>query len=92
MEGEGTMTMLARVLLVWTGRPVIDKTDLTGAYRVKMNFDSAGMRRPPEVVAPENAGPSVFSAVQEQLGLKLESSKTLTETLVIDRLERPTEN
>ena len=86
------MASLTRALLFGTSRPVIDKTNLTGAYRVKMNFDSAAARRPPEVVAPENAGPSVFSAVQEQLGLKLESSKTLTETLVIDRLERPTEN
>jgi len=71
---------------------VIDKTNLTGTYRVRMNFDSAGARRGPDVVTPDNAGPSVFSAVQEQLGLKLESSKTLTETLIIDRLERPSEN
>jgi uncharacterized protein (TIGR03435 family) len=34
----------------------------------------------------------VFTAVQEQLGLKLESSRLLTDTLVVDRLERPTEN
>ena len=92
LEGEGTIAMFARALLMGTGRPVIDKTNLAGSYRVKMNFDSAAARRPPEVVAPDNAGPSVFSAVQEQLGLKLEASKTLTETLVIDRLERPTEN
>ena len=92
LEGEGTMAILVRPLLIGTGRPVIDKTNLTGTYRVKMNFDSAGARRPPDVVVPDNAGPSVFSAVQEQLGLKLESSKTLTETLVIDRLERPSEN
>jgi uncharacterized protein (TIGR03435 family) len=92
LEGEGSMATLARALLVGTGRPVIDKTNLTGTYRVRMNFDSAGARRGPDVVTPDNAGPSVFSAVQEQLGLKLESSKTLTETLIIDRLERPSEN
>jgi len=92
LEGEGTIAILARPLLIGTGRPVIDKTNLAGTYRVKMNFDSAGARRPPDVVVPDNTGPSVFSAVQEQLGLKLESSKTLTETLVIDRLERPSEN
>jgi uncharacterized protein (TIGR03435 family) len=38
------------------------------------------------------ATPSVFSAVREQLGLKLVSSKTLRDTLIIDRFERPTEN
>ena len=43
-------------------------------------------------LASPDAGPSVFSAVQEQLGLKLESSKAMVDYLIIDRLERPTEN
>jgi uncharacterized protein (TIGR03435 family) len=92
LEGEGTIGMLTRALLVGTTRPVIDKTGLAGTYRVTMNFDSVAARRGPDLAPPENAGPSVFSAVQEQLGLKLESSRTVTDTLVIDRLERPTEN
>ena len=91
-EGEATMTSLAQMLRVGAGRPVVDRTGLEGSYRVKMIFDMNFARRGPGVDAPPDAGPSVFSAVQEQLGLKLESSTTMVDTLIIDRLERPTEN
>ena len=57
-----------------------------------MHFDGMSARRGPDVEPPPDAGPSVFSAVQEQLGLKLESSRAPVEVLVIDRLERPSEN
>jgi uncharacterized protein (TIGR03435 family) len=57
-----------------------------------MNYDMMGARRPPSVNPPPDAGPSVFAAVQEQLGLKLEPSKARRDALVIDRLERPTPN
>jgi uncharacterized protein (TIGR03435 family) len=57
-----------------------------------MTYDQMSARRGPDVQIPDNAGPSVFVALPEQLGLKLESSKTMVDTLVIDRLERPTEN
>jgi uncharacterized protein (TIGR03435 family) len=53
----------------------------------------AGLRGPEtDVSATPSAAPSVFTAVQEQLGLKLESSRATLETLVIDRFERPSEN
>ena len=49
--------------------------------------------RGPDITAPApDAGPSIFTAIQEQLGLKLESSRALRDVLVIDRLEHPTEN
>ena len=57
-----------------------------------MNFDFLAAVRPPSVDPPIDAGPSVFTAIQEQLGLKLEPSKAIRDTLVIDRLERPTPN
>jgi uncharacterized protein (TIGR03435 family) len=60
-----------------------------------MEFDSRPPRLGPDVAPPPDTAvaiPSVFTAVREQLGLKLESSKTVRNTLIIDRLERPTEN
>jgi uncharacterized protein (TIGR03435 family) len=93
LEGEATIATLADMLRVAVGRFVVDKTGLAGTYRVVMNFDMAATRIGP-TIAPSrtNGGPSVFEAVERQLGLKLESSRVLGEALVIDRLERPTEN
>jgi uncharacterized protein (TIGR03435 family) len=92
MEGETTIENLTQMLRVSTGRFVIDKTKLPGSYRVNMLFDMFGARRPPEIAPPPDAPANVFTAVREQLGLKLESSRAMLDTLVIDRLDRPTEN
>lgn len=90
MEGDMTPTTLANFLRPAAGRFVVDKTGLTGSYRVTLTFDRmAGIRGPS---TDPSAAPSVFTAVQEQLGLRLEPSRAMRETLVIDRLERPTEN
>lgn len=88
-EGGGTMEMLARLLRPAAGRPVIDKTGLKGSYRLTLPFNLILAR------GPQTAGdsaPSIFTALQEQLGLKLESSRALREVLIIDHIERPTEN
>jgi uncharacterized protein (TIGR03435 family) len=75
------MTMLAGVLLSnVVGKPVMDHTGLTGRYDLAL-----------EMPAPDG-GESIFTAVQEQLGLKLEPAKGTVETLVIDHVERPSEN
>ena len=72
---------------------VVDKTGLSGSYRILLTFDRmAGLRGPQTGEPTPGAAPSVFTAVQEQLGLKLESSRAMLETLIIDRFERPTEN
>jgi uncharacterized protein (TIGR03435 family) len=65
------------------GRPVLDKTDLKGPYDITLDWtpDSG-----------TDGGPSIFTAVHEQLGLKLEPSKSSFEFIVIDRVERPSEN
>lgn len=87
------MDNLARTLLVFTRRVTVNKTGLSGTYRVAMNFAAMAAFLGPDATAPAADAPSsVFTAIQEQLGLKLESSRVLNETLVIDRLERPTEN
>lgn len=63
-------------------RPVIDRTGLTGSYDMKVEWSAAGA----------DGGPSIFTALQEQLGLKLESVKGPVEMLVIEKAEKPTEN
>jgi uncharacterized protein (TIGR03435 family) len=92
MEGNTSMDRLADALRISAGRVVVNKTGLSGSYRIAMNYDMMGARRPPSVDPSPDAGLSVFTAVQEQLGLKLEPSKAQRDALVIDRLERPTPN
>ena len=69
-------------------RVLVDKTNLTGLYDIKLKWNAefkAG-------VEPASDRPSVFTAVQEQLGLKLENSKGPVEVLVVDSVQRPSEN
>ena len=94
MEGDTTMENLARLLrgVGGAGRPVIDKTGLAGSYRIKLEFDRSAGLTGPSLSPSAPALPTVFTALQEQAGLKLESSKAQRDVLVIDRLERPTDN
>jgi bla regulator protein BlaR1 len=89
-----TLDNLAAMLNIAT-RPlqVANKTGLSGSYEIAMDFDPTPVQSGP-VVAPPAAGdkPSVFTAVQEQLGLKLVPSRTKRSTLVVDRIEPPSEN
>ena len=67
-------------------RKVIDKTGLTGLFNIRMEL-------PPDPLnAADATGPSIFTLLEEQLGLKLESSKGPADVLVIDHIERPSEN
>lgn len=91
-EGDVTMERLAVFLRPTAGRPIVDKTGLKGSYRIKMQYDRAGASGGPSVTPSANELPDLFSALRTQLGLKLESSKADRDVLVIDRLERPTEN
>lgn len=92
LEGEAAIADLAPALRMFVGRTVVDKTGLTGSYRFAMDFDWMAARRPPDVVAPPESGPSLFTALQEQLGLKLQPATASRDTLVVDRIERPSEN
>src|SRR5262245_63865342 len=93
VEGEATMQILASALRnLGAGRPVVDKTGLSGSYRIRMNFDMRATIQPPRADQPLSDVATMFTAVQEQLGLKLEPSKAMRDVLVIDRLERPTPN
>ena len=94
MEGDTTMANFAMLLrgIGGANRPVIDKTGLTGSYRIKLEFDQVAAIQGPTTTASSSNLPSLFTALPDQLGLKLESSKAERDVLVIDRLERPTEN
>ena len=92
MEGDVTMEALVRLLRPTAGRPVVDKTGLKGSYRIKLQFDRALSNAGPDIAPTSDSLPSLFSALPAQLGLKLEASKAEQTVLVIDRLERPTEN
>lgn len=94
---------IARIIPILSqrvGRAVIDKTGLAGTYDIVVNFTPdenqlAGMAAPgvpPPQVSSDASGPSLFTALQEQLGLKLESQKGPVEIFVIDRAEKPSEN
>jgi uncharacterized protein (TIGR03435 family) len=76
------METFARNLSGGTGRYVIDKTGLNGSFDLDLEFI-------PDQ-SPDTTGPSLFTAMQEQLGLKLEATRGPVEVLVVDHIERPT--
>jgi len=98
------LPFVAKQLSQQLGRTVQDKTGLTGKYDFTLQWtperDSSPMFRGPEggqqgaANAPpaDASGPSIVTAIQEQLGLKLESQKAPVEVLVIDHVERPSAN
>jgi uncharacterized protein (TIGR03435 family) len=90
---DDTMGLLTRQLAQSLGRVVLNETGLTGRYDLTLRWtpDDA----PPPLLNGEpdpNAPPGIFTAIQEQLGLKLESGKGPVPVLVIDRIEHPSEN
>jgi uncharacterized protein (TIGR03435 family) len=80
------------------GGTVIDKTGLTGNFDISMEWipdESQTIQLSPEAarsMSSDAVGASIFTALKDQLGLKLESQKSLVEVLVIDRAEKPSEN
>jgi len=102
MGGGALMPQFANTLGMFAGRIVVDRTGLEGAYDVDLTWTPDQMPQrppgagdgPPQIngVAVDPNGPSLFTAVQEQLGLKLDSQRGPVEMLVIDRAEKPVEN
>jgi uncharacterized protein (TIGR03435 family) len=103
-SGQGVaLQMLTQSLSSQLGRPVIDRTGLKGNFDFKLEWTPDpgqsggpfGGGPPPGADAPpppDPNGPSIFTALQEQLGLRLESQKGPVEMLVIDKVEKPSEN
>ena len=94
--GGTPISQLASVLSQFVQRVVLDRTQLTGPFDFRLSWTP---ERVPQGAAPPGApplppvdpnGPSLFAALQEQLGLTLESTRAPLEVLVIDRVDRPT--
>ena len=100
LSGGTPMARLATQLLSQlTGRIVIDRTGLAGIYDIDLKWtptpDQLPQGPPPPGFVPppiDPNGPSLYTALQEQLGLKLENERGPVQVLVIDRLQSPTEN
>ena len=95
-----TMPGFAELLATFLGRNVIDKTGLSARYDIKLQWtpdanelgNFANMGVPETTDAGPSDGPSLFAALQEQLGLRLEAQRGPVELLVIDKISRPTQN
>ncbi|HTX34091.1 MAG TPA: TIGR03435 family protein [Bryobacteraceae bacterium] len=89
-QPAGTMERLAALLSAQLRRPVNDATGLTGKYEISLYWDADTMRSPSQPLEP---GPNLIQAVQDQLGLRLESKKGPVDFLIVDHAEKvPTEN
>jgi uncharacterized protein (TIGR03435 family) len=87
----GLIAALTQIL----SRTVIDKTELTGAYAVHLDWTpdmASGSDETGNAAPVEDAGPSIFTAVREQLGLELKAAKGPVTMLIVDSVERPSAN
>jgi bla regulator protein BlaR1 len=95
LAGVGiSMGQLANFLSMTLQQPVVDRTELEGGYNVTLDYSPRGFFGPfgPPLSGDitSDGGPSLFTALEEQLGLKLQSTKEPVDVLVIDHVERPT--
>ena len=97
--GGTTMSGFAEAIAGTAQRVVIDKTGLTGYYDIALTYTPTPEQMPqgpappgaqPPPIDPD--GPNFFTAIQEQLGLKLENQRGPVEVVVIDSIQQPTEN
>jgi uncharacterized protein (TIGR03435 family) len=90
-----SMTDLASQLSRLTGRPVLNRTDIEGMFTYEFFFAPAqwrAWRRNPNETRPHLMSPSLFSVLEEELGLTLEEATRPVEVLSIERIERPSDN
>ena len=95
MLGAGVgMSRFAANLSRFTGRTVVDRTGLKGTYDIALRWTPTESQAwlPTGPLPPDDSQPSIFTAMQEQLGLRLESQRGPVEVLVIDQAEKPSEN
>jgi bla regulator protein blaR1 len=94
--GSIQMSVLASMLASMLGRPVYDRTNLTGSFDIQLEYTPdqmpqlpPGATLSPGLTLPSPDGPSLVTALQEQLGLKLEATRGPVEVVVIDSVEQP---
>lgn len=103
-----TLPLFARMLSQRLDRAVVDRTNLTGRFDILLQwapgeaenaFDSGGNKLGETIigmggrdVTTDPSGPSIFSAIQQQMGLKLQSAKAPVDVIVIDHVSKPSEN
>jgi bla regulator protein blaR1 len=105
VTGQGiSVESLRRLLSQQLGRTIVDETGLKGNYDFTLQWTpderagpmpgapQGGDSRSDDALPPDSSGASIFTAIQEQLGLKLEARKVPVEMLVIDHVEAPSEN
>ena len=95
--GNNTIELLAEELAKKVGRVVMDKTGIQGRYDITLTWTqddvlSSGFGGTAGSAPAADSGPSIFAALQEQLGLKLESQKGPVQVLVIDSIDMPSAN
>jgi uncharacterized protein (TIGR03435 family) len=88
LEPASLVALISQTL----GRTVIDKTGLTGLYDLTLTWTSDSTVESPASADASSSSPTIFTALGEQLGLKLESAKGPVKILVIDHIEKPSEN
>ena len=84
-----SMADLARIIQPMTGRTVYDRSGLSGFYEFRLTFSPT---RGAALAASADELPNIFTALQEQLGLKLESTRLPMSVMVVDRVDRPIED
>src|SRR5262245_63124020 len=94
--GSMPISNLATMLGGMLNRPIYDRTDLTGNFDIQVDYTPdqmpqlpPGATLPPGFTLPSSDGPSLNTALQEQLGLKLEASRGPVDVLVVDSVEQP---
>jgi uncharacterized protein (TIGR03435 family) len=86
---SATMTQLANQLSSYLERQVIDTTELKSHYEIDLRFVPVDSGAFPDAT---DTGPTIFTAIQEQLGLKLDSTRGMMEVVVIDKADKPSGN
>ena len=74
------------------GRPVVDRTGLTGEYTMQLEFTFRSPNQSADGLSSEETSAALFTAIQEQWGLKLQSVKGSINSLVIEQASRPSDN